>query len=92
MNHWTTALVALLFVGFGACTKAVEEPDEEIKALDERIGQMETELSVFRERIKTADTDRGLRDQLVEDEALLKSRLERLKERAKEKRPDPTGH
>ncbi len=73
--------------GFLACTAKEQEPDEELKALDAKITQMESQLNDFRERMKTAESDRGLRDQMTEDEALLKSRLERLRERARQKRP-----
>jgi hypothetical protein len=84
------ALAIALLLGFTACTTSKDEPDEETRANDEKIQQMETELGVFRERIRNADADRGLRDQLMEDEALLKSRLERARERSKQLRQTPS--
>jgi phage shock protein A len=90
MKAFARPLLFLLLAVFAACTPAKDEIDAEIKAIDEKITKMEAQLDDFKERIKAADSDRGLRDQLAEDQALLKSRLERLRERLKLKRPTPS--
>jgi phage shock protein A len=85
----TLSIVVPILIGMTACPAPKEDVDEELKAIEDKITQMETKLADFKERIKAADADRGLRDQLSEDEALLKSRLERLRERVKQAEPSP---
>lgn len=72
-----------------ACPAPREEPGEELRAIDEKISKMETDLGEINRKMKIQEGDRGLRDQLREDEALMKSRIERLRERAKSLRPTP---
>ncbi len=89
MKRALGVLCLFLALGMVGCPAPKEEPVEELKELNLKIDQMEAELGTMKERLKGESSDNGTRDQLTEDQALLKSRLERLKERAKNQAPAP---
>ncbi len=69
--------LCLFFLTVGSCTQKKEDP--ELNRLKARLTEMESQYKGFEGKIRSAADDVGLRSQLEEDRALLKSRMERVK-------------
>lgn len=61
------------------------EPDPEIVRLRERVQSLTKDLEQYEGKIREAGADPGLRQSLVNDQALLESRIERYREILRQK-------
>lgn len=80
MNRLTLFLLTTTLLV--ACTESAER-DKDIDQLHSKIQTMEKSLDEMEGRLRDAGNDPGLRNSLLGEQALMKSRLERLKQQAK---------
>lgn len=71
-------LLIITLLCFMACKKTPEENAR--LRLENSVKEMSAVLETYEKKIASAGNDPGLRSRLLNDQALLKSRIERLKE------------
>lgn len=81
LYSWTLAAVFLVIVAGGGCTSSnSHEEGEQHERQLKKLAELEKENEILEGKIKDAGNDPGLRYNLVSDQELLKSRIERMRE------------
>jgi hypothetical protein len=83
MSRFTlTMMILVSLLVFSSCFSTKEEA-EEVKHLRKKVEALQTDMSTFEEKIKSAQGDHGLQIKLTQENEMNKARLERLKEALK---------
>lgn len=87
----TRKTIMLVLIAVCICVQACTQSksSDEIVKLRQKIEQLEQQHAAMEQKVKTTGGDHGYLNQLSQDKHLLRSRIERLKERIKFLERDP---